>query len=295
MPAHGWIEVRRLSPLKTLGIRPCEFREPPPACFGSRSPVAIRATALQLLPVRFTRPDLETPGRPAVGEAVPAVALAPSGVSGGAIRGRRSGTRSSTRWSSCGSARHPAGRAKSVGCGSPPCPARSPARPTNKKVYDRAGVVCPRGVKRTGDTAYIGTGLCTPPPTSEGPVDGPTEGREPAGVAAADRGGARDREDEGVADRGRAVSEPAPPTHPHHQERRRTPQPHVRPRHNTGAANRLAPTNNYCAATLFATRGQARAEIFEYLDVFHNRVRLHSSLGFLSPVEFERTYNRNQR
>ena len=38
------------------------FESLPPACFGSRSPVAIRATALQLLPVRFTRPDLETPG-----------------------------------------------------------------------------------------------------------------------------------------------------------------------------------------------------------------------------------------
>jgi putative transposase len=46
---------------------------------------------------------------------------------------------------------------------------------------------------------------------------------------------------------------------------------------------------------MFATRGQARAELFEYLEVFHNRVRLHSSLGFLSPVEFERTYNQNHR
>ena len=46
---------------------------------------------------------------------------------------------------------------------------------------------------------------------------------------------------------------------------------------------------------VFATRDQARAVLFEYLEVFYNRVRRHSSLGFLSPVEFERTYNQNRR
>jgi putative transposase len=43
----------------------------------------------------------------------------------------------------------------------------------------------------------------------------------------------------------------------------------------------------------YATRDQARANIFEYIEAFYNRVRRHSSLGFVSPEEFERTYHRN--
>jgi putative transposase len=46
---------------------------------------------------------------------------------------------------------------------------------------------------------------------------------------------------------------------------------------------------------LFATREQAKAEIFQYLEGFYNRVRRHSSLGFVSPAEFERTYNHTHR
>ncbi len=37
----------------------------------------------------------------------------------------------------------------------------------------------------------------------------------------------------------------------------------------------------------FATRQQARAAIFDYIEVFYNRQRLHSSLGYLSPEAFE--------
>jgi putative transposase len=38
----------------------------------------------------------------------------------------------------------------------------------------------------------------------------------------------------------------------------------------------------------YATREEARASLFEYIEVFYNRVRRHSSLGYKSPVEYER-------
>ena len=37
----------------------------------------------------------------------------------------------------------------------------------------------------------------------------------------------------------------------------------------------------------FATREQARAHVFEYIEVDYNRNRLHSTLGYLSPEQFE--------
>ena len=37
----------------------------------------------------------------------------------------------------------------------------------------------------------------------------------------------------------------------------------------------------------YLTREQARASIFEYIETWYNRVRRHSKLGYLSPVDFE--------
>src|SRR5207245_909234 len=48
-------------------------------------------------------------------------------------------------------------------------------------------------------------------------------------------------------------------------------------------------------AEVFDTRGEARAAIFEYLEAFYNRVRRHSSLGYVSPAEFERSHNPTHR
>ncbi len=42
-----------------------------------------------------------------------------------------------------------------------------------------------------------------------------------------------------------------------------------------------------CATQPFPSRAVARSTIFAYIEAWYNRERLHSSLGYLSPVEFE--------
>jgi putative transposase len=41
----------------------------------------------------------------------------------------------------------------------------------------------------------------------------------------------------------------------------------------------------------FATRAEARTAIFDYIEAFYNRTRLHSSLGYRSPLTFESHLN----
>ena len=41
----------------------------------------------------------------------------------------------------------------------------------------------------------------------------------------------------------------------------------------------------------FANRAQARQEIFDYIETFYNRQRIHSALAYLSPVDFETQNN----
>ena len=39
---------------------------------------------------------------------------------------------------------------------------------------------------------------------------------------------------------------------------------------------------------VYRTRDAARADVFDYIERFYNVVRRHSTIGYISPVEFER-------
>ena len=45
----------------------------------------------------------------------------------------------------------------------------------------------------------------------------------------------------------------------------------------------------------FRTRQEARSEVFDYIEVFYNRERLHSTLGYRSPEEYEQDHERIDR
>jgi putative transposase len=47
--------------------------------------------------------------------------------------------------------------------------------------------------------------------------------------------------------------------------------------------------------TAWQRRAEARADVFEYLEVFYNGQRRHSALGYLSPVAFEHQYDQQER
>jgi putative transposase len=44
----------------------------------------------------------------------------------------------------------------------------------------------------------------------------------------------------------------------------------------------------------FATRADARETIFEFIEGFYNRRRRHSTIGYVSPVEFEVMFNQEK-
>jgi putative transposase len=42
------------------------------------------------------------------------------------------------------------------------------------------------------------------------------------------------------------------------------------------------------ARKVYRTRDQARADVFDYIERFYNTTRRHSTIGYISPVEFEK-------
>jgi len=46
--------------------------------------------------------------------------------------------------------------------------------------------------------------------------------------------------------------------------------------------------NEYVAFERFRSRDEAQLKIFAWIEVFYNRIRRHSTLGYLSPVDFEK-------
>ena len=40
----------------------------------------------------------------------------------------------------------------------------------------------------------------------------------------------------------------------------------------------------------YGTRDEAEQDVFKYIELYCNRVRMHSTLGYMSPVEYERQY-----
>ena len=41
------------------------------------------------------------------------------------------------------------------------------------------------------------------------------------------------------------------------------------------------------ARKIYRTRDQARADVFDYIERFYNPRRRHSTIGYMSPMEFE--------
>lgn len=39
---------------------------------------------------------------------------------------------------------------------------------------------------------------------------------------------------------------------------------------------------------IFSTRNEAKTAIFEYIEIYYNRKRRHSSLAYLSPAQYEK-------
>jgi transposase InsO family protein len=52
--------------------------------------------------------------------------------------------------------------------------------------------------------------------------------------------------------------------------------------------------NEWLNRMIFATRAQARQEVVKYVEGFYNRERLHSGLGYKTPLEVHNEYLNGQ-
>jgi putative transposase len=48
-------------------------------------------------------------------------------------------------------------------------------------------------------------------------------------------------------------------------------------------------------ADRFEHHGQAKRELFDYIEAFYNTRRRHSTIGYVSPAEFERRFRSGRR
>ena len=61
------------------------------------------------------------------------------------------------------------------------------------------------------------------------------------------------------------------------------------PRDNAVTESLMGVIKSECVhARTYDTREQAALDIFDYIECFYNRIRIHSALGWLSPAQFEK-------
>jgi putative transposase len=46
-------------------------------------------------------------------------------------------------------------------------------------------------------------------------------------------------------------------------------------------------TKDLLRRAAFRSRAEARTAVFDYIETFYNPIRLHSTLGYLSPIDYE--------
>ncbi len=63
------------------------------------------------------------------------------------------------------------------------------------------------------------------------------------------------------------------------------------PYDNALAESFMATLKAECFDQMPASHAQARLKVFDYIETFYNPKRLHSALGYQSPVEFEKQFS----